>query len=98
MSVNFLVSNILCQLCLNVGQVGNLRPIVNRPIGGGNQPPRRMPSCPTLFEIEYLCALGKPVSYGFFALNPAISSTSVEPSGGVKVNSESGSGSSNLMP
>src|ERR1019366_8172246 len=37
-----------------VGQVGNLRPIGNRPLppsrwtGGGNQPPRRLPTCPTL--------------------------------------------------
>jgi hypothetical protein len=39
---------------LIVGQVGNLRPIVNRPFcrrcrreSGGSQPPRRMASCPT---------------------------------------------------
>jgi hypothetical protein len=36
-----------------VGQLGKLRPIANRPgafsfpYGGGRQPPRRMPSCPT---------------------------------------------------
>jgi len=36
-----------------VGQLGKLRPIVNRPTalvlapaGGGNQPPRRLPACP----------------------------------------------------
>ena len=36
-----------------VGQLGKLRPIVNRPDaalapdGGGSQPPRRLPACPT---------------------------------------------------
>src|ERR1019366_3036362 len=36
-----------------VGQLGKLRPIVNRPNaalapdGGGSQPPRRLPACPT---------------------------------------------------
>jgi hypothetical protein len=32
-----------------VGQLGKLRPIVNRSFlkSGGNQPPRRLPACPT---------------------------------------------------
>src|ERR1035438_7853309 len=41
-----------------VGQVGNLRrvvnppdPLVNRPAGAGCQPARRIPSCPTIFAV-----------------------------------------------